>query len=157
MPNVNDALKIAGKVWALPTALPASCASAEKCAAATADNAVLFASTGRFESYLRSFPFDRETERRPENRRELSDSLLHFSVLWQCALQRIVGSPMPKRTTSDAAATLLVSTLTDIVAEMVEAKCAKLTARERGAGTPDWQDGGRVRERTAVVARATAG
>ena len=40
---------------------------------------------------------------------------------------------MAKRATSNAATALLVSTLTDIVAEMVEAKCAKLTARERGA------------------------
>jgi hypothetical protein len=39
---------------------------------------------------------------------------------------------MAKRTESDPATALLLTTLTDLVVEMVETKCAKLTARERG-------------------------
>lgn len=39
---------------------------------------------------------------------------------------------MSKTDTSDPAAALLIDTLTDLVAEMVEAKCATLSARERG-------------------------
>jgi hypothetical protein len=35
-------------------------------------------------------------------------------------------------TSNSAASELLITTLTDIVAEMVEAKCQRLTARERG-------------------------
>jgi hypothetical protein len=36
-----------------------------------------------------------------------------------------------KQATSDAATALLTSTLSDLVVEMVEAKCAKITPRER--------------------------
>jgi hypothetical protein len=38
---------------------------------------------------------------------------------------------MPKRDDPHAAADLLTATLTGVVEEMIESKCAKLTARER--------------------------